>query len=33
MVKKISFTGSTMVGRKILFASSQSNLKKVIIYK
>jgi aldehyde dehydrogenase (NAD+) len=29
MVKKISFTGSTLVGRKILSASSQSNLKKV----
>jgi acyl-CoA reductase-like NAD-dependent aldehyde dehydrogenase len=33
MVKKISFTGSTMVGRKILAASSQSNLKKVINIK
>lgn len=28
-VAKISFTGSTLVGRKILEASAQSNLKKV----
>lgn len=28
-VQKISFTGSTMVGRKILQASSNSNIKKV----
>ena len=28
-MSKISFTGSTTVGRKILEASSKSNLKKV----
>ena len=30
-VDKISFTGSTLVGRKILEASSQTNLKKVVL--
>ena len=28
-ITKVAFTGSTMVGRKILEASAQSNLKKV----
>jgi len=30
-VKKISFTGSTVVGRKILEYSAKSNLKKVTL--
>lgn len=30
-VKKISFTGSTIVGRKIMEASAQTNLKKVTL--
>lgn len=31
LVRKISFTGSTAVGRRILAASAQSNLKKVTL--
>lgn len=30
-VRKISFTGSTIVGRKIMKASSESNLKRVTL--
>lgn len=30
-INKISFTGSSVVGRKILEASSQTNLKKVVL--
>ena len=30
-IKKVSFTGSTIVGRRILEASSQSNLKKITL--
>lgn len=30
-VNKISFTGSSFIGRKILEASSQTNLKKVVL--
>lgn len=30
-IRKISFTGSTTIGRRILEASSQTNLKKVVL--
>jgi aldehyde dehydrogenase (NAD+) len=30
-VSKISFTGSTMVGRKVMKASSETNLKKIVL--
>ena len=30
-IEKVAFTGSTLVGRKILEASSKSNLKKVTL--
>ena len=30
-IKKISFTGSTLIGRKILENSAKSNLKKVTL--